>query len=74
VSNSTYHTSFCFQAEDGTRDLVRSRGFGDVYKRQLFIRTLLTFMTIMKLMYRHYMKDRSQKVVMAGIIIQTGKK
>ena len=23
-----------FQAEDGIRDLVRSRGFGDVYKRQ----------------------------------------
>ena len=26
---------FCFQAEDGIRDLVRSRGLGDVYKRQL---------------------------------------
>ena len=25
---------FCFQAEDGIRDLVRSRGLGDVYKRQ----------------------------------------
>ncbi len=24
-----------FQAEDGVRDLVRSRGLGDVYKRQL---------------------------------------
>ena len=24
-----------FQAEDGIRDLVRSRGLGDVYKRQL---------------------------------------
>ena len=30
------NTSFCFQAEDGIRDLVRSRGLGDVYKRQLF--------------------------------------
>ena len=32
-----YHTgqkSFFFQAEDGIRDLVRSRGLGDVYKRQ----------------------------------------
>ena len=29
---------FFFQAEDGIRDLVRSRGLGDVYKRQ----TLLT--------------------------------
>ena len=28
--------SFFFQAEDGIRDLVRSRGLGDVYKRQAF--------------------------------------
>ena len=28
--------SFFFQAEDGIRDLVRSRGLGDVYKRQPF--------------------------------------
>ena len=27
-------TCFFFQAEDGIRDLVRSRGLGDVYKRQ----------------------------------------
>ena len=27
---------FFFQAEDGIRDLVRSRGLGDVYKRQGF--------------------------------------
>ena len=27
-----------FQAEDGIRDLVRSRGLGDVYKRQLYHR------------------------------------
>ena len=30
---------FFFQAEDGIRDLVRSRGLGDVYKRQPFSRT-----------------------------------
>ena len=30
---------FFFQAEDGIRDLVRSRGLGDVYKRQAFIFT-----------------------------------
>ena len=32
---------FFFQAEDGIRDLVRSRGLGDVYKRQphLFLGT-----------------------------------
>ena len=29
---------FFFQAEDGIRDLVRSRGLGDVYKRQHEIR------------------------------------
>ena len=27
---------FLFQAEDGIRDLVRSRGLGDVYKRQVY--------------------------------------
>ena len=26
-----------FQAEDGIRDLVRSRGLGDVYKRQALV-------------------------------------
>ena len=36
-----YHDIFIFscvffQAEDGIRDLVRSRGLGDVYKRQVF--------------------------------------
>ena len=30
-----YIRVFFFQAEDGIRDLVRSRGLGDVYKRQL---------------------------------------
>ena len=29
-----YYFFFFFQAEDGIRDLVRSRGLGDVYKRQ----------------------------------------
>ena len=34
-----YLICFCFffQAEDGIRDLVRSRGLGDVYKRQHLI-------------------------------------
>mgnify|MGYP003378436143 CR=1 FL=1 len=31
---------FCFQAEDGIRDLVRSRGLGDVYKRQVILKAL----------------------------------
>ena len=30
----TWSSGFFFQAEDGIRDLVRSRGLGDVYKRQ----------------------------------------
>ena len=30
-----YVCFFFFQAEDGIRDLVRSRGLGDVYKRQI---------------------------------------
>ena len=34
-SNSVF-VLFSFQAEDGIRDLVRSRGLGDVYKRQRF--------------------------------------
>ena len=33
---------FFFQAEDGIRDLVRSRGLGDVYKRQDFIILVVT--------------------------------
>ena len=32
---------FFFQAEDGIRDLVRSRGLGDVYKRQVLLPPLL---------------------------------
>ena len=31
---------FFFQAEDGIRDLVRSRGLGDVYKRQVCVKGL----------------------------------
>ncbi|CZT61049.1 hypothetical protein CDFC105_103920 [Clostridioides difficile] len=33
---------FFFQAEDGIRDLVRSRGLGDVYKRQVYINVCLS--------------------------------
>ena len=35
-----YFLFFFFQAEDGIRDLVRSRGLGDVYKRQDMARTV----------------------------------
>ena len=33
---------FFLQAEDGIRDLVRSRGLGDVYKRQLLTKPIGT--------------------------------
>ena len=36
---------FFFQAEDGIRDLVRSRGLGDVYKRQVLVPTPLRRLT-----------------------------
>ena len=35
--DSVFLVVFFFQAEDGIRDLVRSRGLGDVYKRQLHL-------------------------------------
>ena len=34
--DSEYIDGVFFQAEDGIRDLVRSRGLGDVYKRQVY--------------------------------------
>ena len=34
VCYDCYVCCFFFKAEDGIRDLVRSRGLGDVYKRQ----------------------------------------
>ena len=39
---------FCFfQAEDGIRDLVRSRGLGDVYKRQGFDNQASAFLKLL---------------------------
>ena len=37
---------FFFQAEDGIRDLVRSRGLGDVYKRQALPHLLGSLMNL----------------------------
>jgi len=37
-------TIFFFQAEDGIRDSVASRGLGDVYKRQVVIRDIVLSM------------------------------
>ena len=36
-SRVSFVVFFFFQAEDGIRDLVRSRGLGDVYKRQILM-------------------------------------
>ena len=38
-----YGVFFFFQAEDGIRDLVRSRGLGDVYKRQVATQKIILF-------------------------------
>ena len=40
VDEFTRGNIFFFQAEDGIRYLVRSRGLGDVYKRQLLLGSL----------------------------------
>ena len=40
-SDSAINFSYFFQAEDGIRDLVRSRGLGDVYKRQVQLHTCI---------------------------------
>ena len=49
---------FFFQAEDGIRDLVRSRGLGDVYKRQALdsaaLTILLTDDDYLRELNRHY--------------------
>ena len=37
---------FFFQAEDGIRDLVRSRGLGDVYKRQVELQTSISMIKV----------------------------
>ena len=42
---------FFFQAEDGIRDLVRSRGLGDVYKRQDYLNAILTRLTTVGALY-----------------------
>ena len=41
---------FFFQAEDGIRDLVRSRGLGDVYKRQALV--IFTFASMFSALHR----------------------
>ena len=57
---------FFFQAEDGIRDLVRSRGLGDVYKRQIqIIKTFLLHLRkllVRKLTEMFYMVTIQQNI------------
>ena len=46
--NGVCNIRFFFQAEDGIRYLVRSRGLGDVYKRQDVIGTEHLLLSILK--------------------------
>src|SRR5664280_465033 len=53
IRNYLSRRFFFFQAEDGIRYLVRSRGLGDVYKRQVksFTKSLLTFAFMIAYVY-----------------------
>ena len=50
---------FFFQAEDGIRDLVRSRGLGDVYKRQFLYYTNMDTLIQPRILkgFRDYLPD-----------------
>ena len=53
---------FFFQAEDGIRDLVRSRGLGDVYKRQLV-------RAINRVVYNRMAPDDSAKLMQNELLL-----
>ena len=64
---------FFFQAEDGIRDLVRSRGLGDVYKRQVTtigIATIAPLFGVRNLGYLIFQGFNTsyKEQVMAGVI------
>ena len=48
---------FLFQAEDGIRDLVRSRGLGDVYKRQGFLIILFGILADISALNRQVLEE-----------------
>ena len=56
---------FFFQAEDGIRDLVRSRGLGDVYKRQARQRVLARALEARDRRAHHRERDAHARVVEA---------
>ena len=59
------HPFFFFQAEDGIRDLVRSRGLGDVYKRQLGIQRSDQLLDLVQIS-RHVASDEHIRSVIDG--------
>ena len=57
-----FYVFFFFQAEDGIRDLVRSRGLGDVYKRQGLDRMFLA--TLSQAYQEEKLEDGTSRVVL----------
>jgi len=57
VSESLLLACFFFQAEDGIRGLVRSRGLGDVYKRQTLIIPVIQY----RIPFVNYLRDKGVK-------------
>ena len=59
---------FLFQAEDGIRDLVRSRGLGDVYKRQVLAFVIWGMGQVLTALGRQ-MVEKSKASKMLSIVI-----
>ena len=63
---------FFFQAEDGIRYLVRSRGLGDVYKRQeqqhMYVNLSVVIFTIIKGELLVLLVERSQEPFLLSLI------
>ena len=60
--------SFLCQAEDGIRDLVRSRGLGDVYKRQGLCRVEIGHHDIRKIVLKQGRGRQGAKIVESFIV------
>ena len=58
---------FFFQAEDGIRDLVRSRGLGDVYKRQVMGNLAIAMIILSRVL--KYGINRWVNIVVSLVII-----
>ena len=62
-----------FQAEDGIRDLVRSRGLGDVYKRQVLVREIQQHITRGDLVHIDFMEvDMKSKLRASAELVTVG--